>query len=46
MMDLIQINMKYCYYEDFELRSYSGGLKAIFTVNGESYEVKKEYEPE
>ena len=46
MMDLMQINMKYCYYEDFELRDYSAGLKAVFSVNGDDHEVEKEYQPE
>ena len=43
MMDLIQINMKYLYYDDFILKDCYGGLKVRFTVNGEEYETEKEY---
>lgn len=43
IMDLIQINMKYLYYDDFLLADYYGGITAGFTVNGVDYELDKEY---
>ena len=43
MMDLVQINMKYLYYADFNLREYNGGVKVCFTLNGDDYECEKEY---
>lgn len=46
IMDLIQINMKYGYYSVFRIRDYNGGLKAGFKINGETYEIEKEYQPE
>ncbi len=43
MMDLIQINMRYLFYEDFLLRDYNAGVKLSLGVNGKTYEVSKEY---
>ena len=44
MMDLIQINMRRFYYEDFLLREYNGGLAFVMTVNGKDYETERAYE--
>ena len=35
--------MKYCYYSDFLLRNYNGGIDVMLKVNGEQYEIKREY---
>lgn len=43
MMDLIQINMRYCHYSDFRVREYSTGLKAVFEVNGGRCSVERSY---
>lgn len=43
IMDLIQINMRYMYYDSFLLRDYNGGLLAEIKVNGEEYEMVKTY---
>lgn len=43
MMDIMQINMRYLYYEDFLLKEYNGGVELFLEVNGKNYEVKKEY---
>ncbi len=44
ILDLIQINMRRYYYEDFLLREYNGGVRFVLTVNGETYETVKTYE--
>lgn len=44
IMDLIQLNMKLNYYEDFQLRDYSCGLVYSLKVNGDVHEFKKVYE--
>lgn len=44
IMDLIQINMKYLYYDQFLLREYNGGLRLVITVNGEEHETERTYE--
>ena len=44
MMDLIQINMRRFYYENFSLREYHGGVQFVLTVNGKAYETEKTYE--
>lgn len=44
ILDLIQINMRRYYYEDFLLREYNGGVRFVLTVNGEPYETVKTYE--
>lgn len=43
MMDLIQINMRYMYYDSFLLKEYNGGLSVSVEVNGETHEVSKKY---
>lgn len=43
MMDLIQINMRYCSYADFRIRDYNTGLRTRFVVNGREYEVERSY---
>ncbi len=43
MMDLIQINMRLLYYDDFLLKTYSGGLDCTMTVNGEKIAYSKGY---
>ena len=44
MMDLIQINMRYCNYSDFRIREYNVGLKASYEVNGMNFDVERTYE--
>lgn len=44
IMDLIQINMRYLYYDGFLLRDYNGGVRFVITVNGEEHETEKTYE--
>ncbi len=44
MMDLVQMNIQYCYYADFNLRDYNAGLCSQIGVNGNTYEIKKEYQ--
>lgn len=43
IMDLIQINMKLLFYDDFMMEDYYGGAYISFSVNGEKYEMEKEY---
>jgi len=43
MMDLIQINMKYLYYGDFDLKDYNAGLSYTITVNGDNHEFECGY---
>lgn len=43
MMDIIQINMRYFYYDDFRLRDYNGGLRFTVKVNGKSREYEAKY---
>ena len=45
MMDLIQINMKFAYYNDFLLADYSTGLSYSIMVNNEEHDFCKEYIP-
>lgn len=45
MLDLIQINMRKYYYEDFLIREYNGGVRFVLTINGEAHEEIKTYEP-
>ena len=42
-MDLIQINMKYLYYEDFLIKEYNYGLEFDMKVNRKIYEFKETY---
>jgi hypothetical protein len=44
MMDLIQMNMRYSYYEDFSLGDYYGGLSYTYNINGETCHVEETYE--
>ena len=34
IMDIVQINMKYRYYKDFNLREYHRGLRFTIKTNG------------
>lgn len=43
VMDLIQINMKHCYYGSFLIKNYSSGLDLNFKINGISKRISKEY---
>lgn len=43
IMDLIQINMKYLYYDDFNFDEYNCGVRFNLKVNGKSYEVDDSY---
>jgi hypothetical protein len=43
MMDIMQINMRYCNYADFRIRDYNTGIKAVFHVNGGEYEIERKY---
>ena len=42
-MDLVQINMKYRYYRDFNLAEYYGGVSFAIHVNGKKYAYSREY---
>jgi len=44
MMDLIQITMRYCYYENFLIEDYYGGLSYTYSINGETCHVEETYE--
>ena len=44
MMDIIQINMRYCSYSDFRIREYNVGLKAMYEVNSMDFDVERTYE--
>lgn len=43
LMDLVQINMKYRYYRDFNLAEYYGGVSFTIHVNGKKYAYSREY---
>lgn len=43
LMDIVQINMKYRYYEDFNLAEYYSGVKFALEVNGRDYSISDEY---
>lgn len=43
IMDLIQINMKYRYYDDFNFDEYNCGVRFNLNINGKPYEVEKTY---
>ena len=43
IMDLVQINMKYRYYKDFNLMEYYTGTRFTIEVNGKSHEFEDEY---
>lgn len=44
IMDLVQINMKFLYYQSFKLDTFNGGVRFVMTINGEEYAVDKKYE--
>ena len=43
VMDIVQINMKYRYYRDFNLMEYYTGVRFGFTANGRSYVFEDSY---
>ena len=43
IMDLVQINMKYRYYRDFDLMEYYTGARFSIEVNGRSHEFEDSY---
>jgi hypothetical protein len=42
-MDLVQINMKYRYYRDFNLMEYYTGTRFSLEVNGKDHEFEDAY---
>lgn len=42
-MDLVQINMKYRYYEDFNFAEYYTGLSFSLRINNYEYQIKDKY---
>ncbi|MBR0373528.1 MAG: hypothetical protein IJH91_03240 [Mogibacterium sp.] len=43
MMDIVQINMKYRYYSDFNFEEYYDGVRFNVKVNGKYYEFEETY---
>jgi hypothetical protein len=43
IMDLIQINMKYRYYADFNMLEYYTGIRFTLEANGKSHEFEDAY---
>ena len=43
-MDLIQINMRYLYYDSFLIGDYYGGVSYTYNINGETCHVEETYE--
>lgn len=43
IMDIVQINMKYRYYEDFNFEEYYCGVRFDMKANGREYVIEKEY---
>lgn len=43
IMDLVQINMSYLYYDDFLLGEYYTGMDLSIKVNGREYDISKSY---
>lgn len=43
IMDIIQINMKFRYYKDFNFSEYFSGINLGFNVNGKNYEFSSQY---
>ena len=43
MMDLIEINMKYCYYGNFSISSHYTGIDYSMDVNGRTHNFSAEY---
>lgn len=44
IMDIVQINMKYRYYEDFNMNEYFTGVRFNYNANGKNYEFEEEYQ--
>ena len=44
IMDLIQISMRYCYYDTFLIEDYYGGISYTCNINGETCHVEETYE--
>ena len=43
VMDIIQINMKYWYYHDFNMMEYYTGVRFTINANGKDYEFEDSY---
>ncbi len=43
VMDVVQMNMRQFYYDNFVLSDYYGGLSFVINVNGKPYELEKTY---
>ena len=43
IMDIVQINMKYRYYKDFNLMEYYTGTRFTLEVNGKDHEFEDTY---
>lgn len=43
IMDIVQLNMRYKYYDSFRIKDYNGGLELMIQVNGKDHVYKKEY---
>lgn len=43
IMDIVQINMKYRYYEDFNMREYFVGTRFSIKANGKEYDFEESY---
>ena len=43
IMDIIQVNMKYRYYDDFNMSEYYVGVDFYINANGRQYEIKDRY---
>ena len=43
IMDIVQINMKYRYYRDFNMDEYYTGVRFTVKTNGRDYTVEEEY---
>ncbi len=46
IMDLIQINMKYLYRDDFLLEEYNSGISYVMEINNRQYEFDEDYQKE
>ncbi len=46
MMDLIQLNLQYGWYGDFQLRDHYCGIQATLTVNSNDITIRREYYPQ
>ena len=43
IMDIVQINMKYRYYRDFNMMEYYVGTRFTLEANGRSYDFEESY---